>query len=125
MLQLVALFGILIILGSGYGLADPEALIRLVKKFSSAGGYVIAIVVRVILGAAALLAAEASLLPVFLQIIGGLALLAAVSLLLMGRPRFEQLIRWVASFSAAVLRLWLTFGMLFGVALVWATGIVG
>ena len=124
MLQLIALFGVLIILGSGYGLADPQGLIRLVEKFSGVGGYIFAIVVRVILGVAALLAAESSLLPVFLQIFGGLALLAAVGLLVIGRPRFEQLIRWVASFSAALLRLWLIFGMLFGVALIWVTGIV-
>lgn len=124
MLQLIALFGVLIILTSAYGLADPEGLLRLVDKFSSVGGYVSAIVVRVILGAAALTAAQASLLPIFLQIIGGLALFAAAVLLIMGRSRYTQLIGWVASFKAAMLRLWLVFGMLFGVALVWVTGIV-
>lgn len=124
MLQLVALFGVLIIFACAYGLADPQGLIRLVDKFSGMGGYVVAIVVRVILGAAALLAAEASLLPVFLQIVGSFSLFAAAVLLLIGKPRFAQLIQWVASFDASLLRLWLIFGMLFGVALVWVTGIV-
>ncbi|MDH3440297.1 MAG: hypothetical protein OEM63_06075, partial [Gammaproteobacteria bacterium] len=87
-------------------------------------GYSIAIVVRALLGAAALMAAQGSQLPIFLQIVGGLSLFAAAVLLVIGRSRFSQLIRWVASFNAAVLRLWLVFGMLFGVALIWVTGIV-
>ena len=124
MLQLIAFFGVLIVLASGYGLADPQGLIRLVEKFSGVGGYSIAIVVRALLGAAALMAAQGSQLPIFLQIVGGLSLFAAAVLLVIGRSRFSQLIRWVASFNAAVLRLWLVFGMLFGVALIWVTGIV-
>ena len=124
MLQLIAFFGVLIVLACGYGLADPQGLIRLVDKFSGVGGYTIAIVVRIVLGVAALVAAQASLLPIFLQVIGGLSLFAAIVLLVIGRSRFSQLIRWVASFNATLLRLWLVFGMLFGVALIWVTGIV-
>lgn len=125
MLQLIALFGVLIILACAYGLADPQGLMRHIEKFSSVGGYIFAIVVRVILGAAALMAAADSLLPVFLEIIGGISLIAAAVLLLIGKGRFSRLIQWVASFNSSFLRLWLVFGMLFGVAMVWVTGIVG
>lgn len=124
MLQLIALFGFLIILGSGYGLADPQGLLRVIGRFSGVAGYVFAIIVRLILGLAALVAAPASLHPLFLQIVGGLALLAAAVLLIIGRPRFARLIEWARSFSPGLLRLSLLFGMLFGVALVWVTDIV-
>ena len=124
MLPVIAFFGVLIILACSYGLADPPGLLKQIENFSGVGGYVFAIIVRVILGVAALLAADASRLPLFLQIIGGLSLLAALGLLLLGRPRFVRLIGWVAAFNPAMLRVWLVFGMLFGVMLVWVTGIV-
>lgn len=124
MLQVVAFFGILIILACAWGLADPQGLLRQIDRFSGVGGYVAAIIMRFALGIAALLAADASRLSPFLQVIGGLSLLAALVLLVMGRVRFVGLIGWVAGFSPAWLRIWLLFGMVFGVALVWVTGIV-
>jgi hypothetical protein len=124
MLQVVAFFGILIILACARGLADPQDLLRQIDRFSGVGGYVAAIIMRFALGIAALLAADASRLSPFLQVIGGLSLLAALVLLVMGRVRFVGLIGWVAGFSPSWLRIWLLFGMVFGVALVWVTGIV-
>ena len=71
-----------------------------------------------------LLAAPDSLLPGFLYVVGGIAIAAALILLVMGRSRFEQLIRWVAGWNAAFMRVALVFGMLFGVAMVWVSGVV-
>ena len=124
MLQVVAFFGILIILACARGLADPQDLLRQIDRFSGVGGYVAAIIMRFALGFGALLAADASRLSPFLQVIGGLSLLAALVLLVMVRVRFVGLIGWVAGFSPSWLRIWLLFGMVFGVALVWVTGIV-
>ena len=124
MLQLVALFGVLIIIACAYGVANPQGLVALVDRFAGLGGYLIAIIVRVILGGAAIVAAPASLLPIFLYVIGAISLIAALALILMGKSRFGRLIRWVASWNPPVLRGGLVLGMLFGVALVWVTGIV-
>lgn len=124
MLQIIALFGVLIIFACAYGVANPQGLLTLVDRFSGVGGYVIAIVVRIILGGAAVQAAPVSLLPIFLEIIGGISLFAAAVLLIIGRSRFAKIMQWVKSFNVTLLRLWLVFGMLFGVALVWVTGIV-
>ncbi len=124
MLQVIALFGILIILACAYGLANPQGLLRQIDRFSGVGGYVAAVIMRFVLGIAALLVADASRLPPFLQVIGGLSLLAALALLVMDRARFVGLIGWVVGFNPSWLRIWLLFGMVFGVALVWVTGIV-
>ena len=124
MLQIVALFGVLIIFASLWGVADPQALIRMVQRFSTPAGYAFAILVRVVLGTAALLAAPASLLPGLLYVIGSIAIAAALVLLVMGRARFEQLIQWVAGWNTAFMRVGLVFGMLFGVAMVWVTDVV-
>ncbi len=123
MLELIALFGVLIVFACAYGIANPQGLLRLVDRFAGVGGYLVAIVVRLVLGAAAILAAPASLLPVFLYIVGGISLLAALALMLMGRRGFERLIRWVAGWESRLLRAGLVLGMLFGVALIWVTGI--
>lgn len=124
MLQIVALFGVLIILASAWGTADPRGLIRVVRRFATPAGYAFAIGVRLLLGAVSVLAAPDSLLPAFLYAIGGIAIAAALVLLLMGRPRFEQLIQWVAGWNPAYTRVALVFGMLFGVAMVWVSGVV-
>ncbi len=123
MLELIALFGVLIIFACAYGIANPQGLVRLVEQFAGFGGYLVAIVVRLVLGAAAILAAPASLLPVFLHIVGGISLLAALALIMMGGRGFERLIRWVAGWESRLLRAGLVLGMLFGVALIWVTGI--
>jgi hypothetical protein len=123
-LAIVAVFGVLIVLACAWGFADASRLLEWVEKFSGAGGYVTAIIIRIGLGVAAWLGAPASLYPLFLQVIAVLSLAAAVALLFMGIDRYRQIIGWVRGFGPSLLRTWLLFGMLFGVALIWVTGIV-
>ncbi len=123
-LALVATFGVLIVLACGWGFADPSRLLEMVGRFSGAGGYAFAIGARVVLGVAAWLGAPASLHPLFLQVIAVISATAAVALLIMGIGRYRQIIGWVRGFRPSLLRTWLIFGMLFGVALIWVTGIV-
>jgi hypothetical protein len=123
MLSLVALFGVLIILTCVVGSVNPPALLALVDRFSSKSGFVLAILVRVVLGVAALLATPDSLSPLFLTIIGVISLAAAVALPLMGIGRYKGLLDWVGGLGPAIQRLWLTFGLFFGAALVWVSGI--
>jgi hypothetical protein len=124
MLTLIAVFGIFIVLACAWGFADPNHLIGMIRKFSGAGGYAFAIGARVLLAAAAWLGAPQSLLPIFLQIVAVLSIFGAGVLLVMGISRYRKLIDWVAGFNRAVLHIWLVFGMAFGVAMIWVTGIV-
>jgi len=78
MLNVVALFGVLIILACAYGSMHPQALVSLVGRFANPAGLVFAVLVRVLMGVAAILAAPVSRSPGFLYVIGSIALLAAV-----------------------------------------------
>ena len=124
MLTIIAAFGILIVFGCTYGMANPAGLLALVGRFADAKGYAFAIGVRVLLGAASILAAPDSLMPVFLYAIGALSLIAAAVLMMVGVSGYRRILDWVSGFQAPMLRLWLIFGLLFGVALIWVTGIV-
>lgn len=83
-------------------------------------GFYIAVIVRLVMGAALIIAASASPFPVAFQVIGSLAIVAAVALALMGRERVRRFIVWWSErFSASIIRLWLLFGMAFGAFLVY------
>lgn len=124
MLTIVALFGVLIILVCAYGSANPGALLKLVDRFASRSGFLFAILIRVVLGLAAYLAAPDSLSPVFLQIVAGIALAAAIGLAVMGLARYRRLIGWVSNLGSAMIHVALVFGLLFGAALVWVSGAI-
>ena len=124
MLTLIAIFGILIVFACAYGMAHPAGLLELVDRFANKQGYAFAIIVRIVLGTVSVLAAPVSKLPILLYVVGGLSLLAAAVLLVIGLPGYNRIIGWVAGFPAAMLRAWLVFGLVFGVALIWVTGIV-
>ncbi len=124
MLTVVAVFGILIVFVCAWGLADPARLLDTVAKFSGAGGYAFAIGVRVVLAVAAWIGAPDSLLPLFLQALAVISITAAIALLVMGLGGYRRIIGWVSGFGQSLLRAWLIFGMLFGAAMIWVTGIV-
>ena len=124
MLTLVALVGIVIVFACAYGMSNPVGLLGFVDRFSNQRGFAFAVIVRVVLGVVSLLAAPDSLLPVFLYGVGALSLIAATVLGLIGVSGYRRIIGWVTSFPASMLRAWLVFGLVFGAALIWVTGIV-
>jgi len=123
-LNVIAIFGVLIILACGYGSANPQALLEQVGRMANTTGLWFAVLLRVAFGIVAILAAPDSLSPVFLQIVGAIALLAAVVLPFLGVAGFHRIIDWMSSLGGAWIRTWLSAGMIFGVALVWVSGIL-
>lgn len=124
MLTVIALFGVSIILVCGFGSANPQALLDLAGRFANKAGLAMAAVLRLVLGVAALLAAPDSRAPIFLYVVGAIALIAAVVLPVIGVTGYRRIIDWVASFNTAMLRVWLLGGLIFGAALVWVSGIL-
>jgi len=124
MLNVIAIFGILIVLACAYGSINPSVLFSLIDRFANIPGYAAAIFMRVVLGIVAILAAPDSLSPVFLQVIGVIAIAAAVGLLLIGISGYKKLIGWVKELGPALHRMALMLGLLFGTALIWASGIL-
>ena len=124
MLTVIAVFGVLIILACAFGSASPRALLGLVGRISNPAGLSFAVLVRLVLGVVAILAAPESRSPVFLYIVGGIALLAAIVLPFMGVAGFRRIVDWMSSIGTAWIRVWLLFGLVFGAALVWVSGLL-
>lgn len=112
----VAVVGVAIVAGAGWGLANPDKLTMAVKSImDQRWGMSFAVAVRLVLGAALIIAAPASPFPIVFQVLGAIVLLAAVALVLMGRERVSGFINWLFErISAASIRLMLVFGIAFG-----------
>ena len=112
---IVALFGIVLVLLSLWGMISPDRLVRMVRSvMDKSWGMPFAVGVRIIMGVALLFAAPASKFPVLFSAFGWLALIAAAALPVLGRERLVPLFDWFQK-SNLVIRLWLIFGVIFGV----------
>lgn len=115
----VLVLGIAVCALSVWGLYAPERLLRLVNRVMDKGwGIYGAAIVRLLLGLALIIAAPASRFPLMFQGLGWIALIAAVALLFVGRERIHRLVAWFERFSRPTIRLWLLFGISFGVFLI-------
>lgn len=120
----VVVFGIVVITLSLWGIAHPETLLRLVRSIlDKSWGMAFAVVARIILGLSLLIAAPASKFIVLFTFFGWLTLIAAVALPIIGRERLVPIFDWFQGLSNLVIRLWLMFGVLFGVFMLY--GILG
>ena len=81
-------------------------------------GIPLAIAFANLLGLALIAVADVARYPMAFLVLGGVALLAAVALPVMGKARVGRIIDAVSGQPAALLRLWCIFGMAFGLDLV-------
>jgi len=117
----VLLIGVTVIVLAGWGMFAPEKLMTLVTSaMDKYWGMYVAVIVRLVLGAALIIVAPVSLFPVVFHVLGVIAIVAAIALVLMGRERVRRFIAWWSEqFSAPIIRLWLLFGIAFGGFLVY------
>lgn len=78
-----------------------------------------AVIVRLLLGAALIIAASGSRFPQLFEILGWIAVVAAVAIVFMGRKRLRKFVGWFDRLSPAMIRTWLLFGIAFGAFLVY------
>jgi len=118
---IVLVFGIILLVLSGWGIVAPNKLMTMVTStMDRHWGIYVAVGVRLVLGAALIGAASGSLFPGAFHVIGWIAIIAAVVLAAVGRKRLRDFIGWWSErFSAPMIRLWLLFGLAFGVFLVY------
>jgi hypothetical protein len=83
-------------------------------------GIHVAVVARLILGAALVIAAPGSRFPLIFEILGWFAIFAAVVIVLMGRERLRRFVALFERMSPLLIRIWLLFGAAFGAFLVYA-----
>ncbi len=117
----VLVFGVTIFVAAGRGIFAPDKLMTLVTStMDQRWGIYIAVISRLVLGAALIGVAPASSFPIVFQALGWIAIVAAVVLAVAGRQRVRRFIGWWSErFSAPIIRLWLLFGLAFGAFLVY------
>jgi len=100
MTQLILVFGALILLAGIVILINPEIIFGFLQKsLNKPALHVLAVAVRVALGALLIVHADISKFPLVIEVIGWISIVAAISLAVMGRRNFNRLMSWALSFS--------------------------
>ncbi len=119
-LTVVLIFGAVIAVLCLLGLFAPTRLTDAVTGFwKRPAGLPAAVGVRVLLGLALILSAPQTPFPRTFVVLGIVALVAAIVILFAGRDFVQRLLDWGLRQPPALLRLWLAFGLAFGLFLLW------
>ena len=91
--SIVFLLGAIVCVLSVWGIYAPDRLTKLVKGVVDKDwGLYFAVVGRLLLGAALILAAPATRFPVIFEVVGWIAIVAAVGIIFIGRKRLALLL---------------------------------
>ena len=118
---IIALVGGLICLAGLIILVSPEKFRNVMNSFAGQPRFLFAVIARIIIGAILLLEASNLKFTLVMQIIGGISILAAVVLLLMGQDRMDRMIDWFMKMSDDIFRIWSVFAIAFGAFLIYVT----
>ena len=116
----LAIFSLVIVLLSAYGVFQPSTLTSFVRRFMAGLGLWVAVVPRLILALLLWFSAPLSHTPVTFQVLAILALFAAIALPIIGVQRILKLLDWVASWRQLAIRLCCLLGVGFGGFLLWS-----
>ena len=114
----IAIIGALIAFIGALGILSPGKFRGLLQQWPSRGRFWSAVVIRLIIGALFLWLAEELRYSLAMKILGGISIVAAVGILIMGRESLDRLVNWWLGRGDGLLRLGAMFAMLFGVFLV-------
>lgn len=112
-------FGLLIAVLGAAGLLQPGRLQRWVAEWPAGPRYVVAVSLRLVLGVALLLAAEASRYPTGVRVLGWITLAAAAVLALMGPKRLDRLVPLWTRRPAGEIRAWSGLALMIGLFLIY------
>ena len=114
MTLVVAAFGALFVVIGLVGLVQPDRFRSLFAGMDSQLRFILAIAIRVVMGALLWWLADDLRHPQVMRIIAAIAIFAAVGILIMGRGRLDKLVVWWLSRSDGLLRLSALFAGAFG-----------
>ena len=117
----IIVFGALTCLAGIVILLNPELVFGYIRKsYNKTGMYIVAIVIRLVLGILLIHQSGISRYPLAIEIIGWLSIVAAVSFTVIGHGRFIRLIAWTLGFVKPMGRPGGIIASVFGVFLVYA-----
>ena len=115
----IAALGALVVVLGLVGAAQPDHFRRLFDVLHSRTRYWMAVGIRLAMGGLLWWLAEELKHPQVMRALAGLAILAAVALLVMGRERLDRLVDWWLRLSDGLLRFSAAFAVAFGAYLVY------
>jgi hypothetical protein len=114
-------FGALTLLAGIVIIINPEIVFGFLKKhLEKLELQILAIVVRLVLGALLIYFAGVSRFPVVVEVIGLLSIIAAITFVVIGRNNFKKLMSWAMSFQKSYGRVGGFVAVCFGGFLVYA-----
>lgn len=117
---IVLALGVIVCALSAWGLMAPDKIWKLVNgAMDKDWGIYVAVIARLLLGAALVIASPESRFPLTFEVLGWIAVVAAVAILLLGRERLRKFVAWFEQFSPTIIRVWLLFGIAFGALLIY------
>lgn len=117
----IILFGALTLLAGIVILVNPEIIFGFLSKHREKTGLqVLAIAVRLVLGALLVYQSDASRYPLVIEVIGWLAIVAAVIFSVIGRRNFRRLMSWALSLNKPLGRAGGFIAAAFGAFLIYA-----
>ncbi len=101
------------------GIASPDRLVALVRRWQTPRGIWTIAGIRLAIGAALLLAAPVSRAPGYLTAFGALAIVSGVATPIFGVRLFRAVLDWSAGNLGAI-RVWAVLVVVIGLSLIWS-----
>ena len=117
----IILFGALTLLAGIVIVINPEIIFGFLRKnIDKLGLYILASVLRIVLGVILITQSNVSKFPQVIEILGWLSIIAAILLAIIGRRNFNRLMSWALSFVKTFGRVGGVLAMAFGAFLIYA-----
>lgn len=121
MTALIIIFGALTLLAGVVILINPDVIFGYLRNnIDKLAIHILAVVVRLIIGALLINQSSLSRFPFAIEILGWLSIVAALTLAAMGRHNFLRLMSWALAFLKPYRRLGGIFAAAFGGFLIYA-----
>ncbi len=121
MTLLIIIFGALTLLAGIVIVINPEVIFGFLRNnLDKLVLHILAVVIRLILGALLIYQSNISKFPFVIEVIGWLSIVAAIFLAVMGRRNFNRLMSWALSLSKPFGRVGGVLAVAFGAFLIYA-----
>jgi len=121
MTLLIIIFGALTLLAGIVIVINPEVIFGFLRNnLDKLELHVLAVVIRLFLGALLIYQSNISKFPFVIEVIGWLSIVAAIFLAVMGRRNFNRLMSWALSLSKPFGRVGGILAVAFGAFLIYA-----
>ena len=121
MTVLIIIFGALTLLAGIVIIINPEVIFGFLRNnLDKLVLHILAVVIRIVLGALLIYQSNISKFPLVIEVIGWLSIVAAIFLAVMGRRNFNRLMSWALSLVKPIGRVGGVLAAAFGAFLIYA-----